>query len=145
MTEALATRSVVVERVFPHSPAKVWRALTERDLLARWMMPNDFEPVVGRSFSFRTGPVAHWDGVVDCEVLEIDPPQRLVLRWGVGAPGQPGSLLTTVAFTLTPDGAGTKFRMEQSGFTDAQEMNRRGATFGLNRMADQLGALLGEI
>lgn len=145
MTEALATRSVVVERVFPHPPAKVWRALTERDLLARWMMPNDFEPVVGRSFSFRTDPVAHWDGVVNCEVLEIEPRQRLVLRWGVGAPGQRGSLLTTVVFTLTPEGAGTKFRMEQSGFTEAQEMNRRGASFGLDRMADQLGALLGEI
>ena len=46
-------RSLVVERVFPHPPEKLWRALTEGPLLAQWMMNNDFEPVVGRKFQFR--------------------------------------------------------------------------------------------
>ena len=49
-------RSFVVERVFPHPPEKLWRALTESSLLAQWMMKNAFEPAVGRKFQFRADP-----------------------------------------------------------------------------------------
>lgn len=138
MNQTVETKSVVVERSFPHPPAKLWRAISESDLLARWMMPNDFVPEVGRKFAFRTEPVAHWDGVVQCEVLEIEPPRRLVLRWGVGQ----GELVTVVEFTVSPDGSGSRLRLEQSGFTEAQEMNRRGAQLGLNRMVDNLPTVL---
>lgn len=140
MNQTVETKSVVVERSFPHPPAKLWRAISESDLLARWMMPNDFAPEVGRKFAFRTEPVAHWDGVVQCEVLEIEPPRRLVLRWGVG-----GELVTTVEFVVTPDGSGSRLRLVQLGFTEAQEMNRRGAQLGFNRMADNLAGVLDEI
>ena len=133
---AIETRSVVVERSLPHAPAKVWRALSESDLLARWMMPNDFAPQVGREFQFRTQPVGHWDGVVDCEVKEVDPPSRMVWRWGTG------DLITTITFTLTPDGAGSKLRLEQAGFKPEQEMNRKGAEYGMNMMADRLPGVL---
>ena len=69
MTEAIRTDSF-----FPHPPEKVWRALTDPELLASWLMPNDFEPRVGHQFTFRTDPVpAHdFDGIVRCEVLELD-------------------------------------------------------------------------
>ena len=49
-------RTLVVERVFPHPPEKLWRALTESPLLAQWMMNNDFAPVVGRKFQFHNEP-----------------------------------------------------------------------------------------
>ncbi len=49
-------RTLVVERVFPHPPEKLWRALTESPLLAQWMMKNDFAPVVGRKFQFHAQP-----------------------------------------------------------------------------------------
>ena len=42
-----ATRSVIVEKEFPHPPEKVWRALTESSLIEQWLMKNDFQPVVG--------------------------------------------------------------------------------------------------
>jgi uncharacterized protein YndB with AHSA1/START domain len=138
------TRSVVVERSLPHPPEKVWRALSEGDLMARWMMPNDFQPVVGHRFTFRAPPMPQWDGIVNCEVLEIEPPRRLVIRWGVGGDG-PGALVTTAAFTVTPEPGGAHLRIEQSGFTPEQENNRRGAQFGLTRMAESLTALLEEI
>jgi uncharacterized protein YndB with AHSA1/START domain len=144
MSETVDTRSVVIERALPHPQQKVWRALSESDLLARWIMPNDFQPVVGRHFTFRTTPMPHWDGVVNCEVLEIDPPHRLVLRWGVGGDG-PGALVTTAVFTVTPEADGARLRIEQSGFTPAQENNRRGAQFGLTKMAETLAGLLDEI
>ena len=59
MTEAIRTDSF-----FPHPPEKVWRALIDPELLASWLMPNDFEPRVGHRFTFRTDPVpAHgFDG-----------------------------------------------------------------------------------
>jgi uncharacterized protein YndB with AHSA1/START domain len=52
-TTAQSTRTLVVERIFPHPPEKLWRALTESPLLAQWMMNNDFQPVPGRRFQFR--------------------------------------------------------------------------------------------
>ncbi|HEV2530473.1 SRPBCC domain-containing protein [Phenylobacterium sp.] len=144
MSETIEARSIVVERSYAHAPAKLWRALTEGDLLARWIMANDFAPEAGRRFAFRTEPVGHWNGVVQCEVLEITPPSRLVLRWGDGTPDG-GGIVTTVAFTLTPEGAGAHLRMEQSGFTPDQEQNRRGAQFGWTKMMEGLDGLLAEI
>lgn len=144
MSETAETRSVVIERVFPHAPAKVWRALTDGELLARWMMPNDFRAEVGRRFTFRSQPVGHWNGIVDCEVLEIEPLKRLVIRWSVGE-GTPGQLVTTIVYTLSSEGDGARLRLVQSGFTPEQENNRRGAEFGLARMLDNLAALLPEI
>ena len=74
---AESPHTFVVERVFPHPPEKLWRALTEGPLLAQWMMNNDFEPVVGRKFQFRAKPTPNWNGVVDCEMLIVAPFQRL--------------------------------------------------------------------
>lgn len=74
---AAVTLTLVIERVFPHPPEKLWRALTESSLLAQWMMKNDFEPVIGHRFQFRTDPTAEWKFVVDCKVLVVDPPVRL--------------------------------------------------------------------
>ena len=137
---AVETRSVVIERTLPHPPAKVWRALSESDLLARWMMPNDFALQVGRAFQFRTQPVGGWNGIVDAQVVEIDPPNRMVWEWGVGS-----DLVTTITFTLTADGAGSKLRLVQDGFKPEQEANRRGAEYGMNMMADRLPAVLEDL
>ena len=53
MTEATPeTRSVVVERTLPHRPEKIWRALSQSDLIEQWLMKNDFEPVRGPPFQF---------------------------------------------------------------------------------------------
>ena len=46
MNEQLAAvHSIVVERLMPHQPEKIWRALTEAHLIEQWLMQNDFEPV----------------------------------------------------------------------------------------------------
>ena len=79
MSAAETPGSLVIERVFPHSPEKLWRALTESPLLAQWMMNNDFDPVPGRKFQLRADPAPNWSGVVDCEVLVVEPGQKLSL------------------------------------------------------------------
>ena len=65
----------------PHPPEKVWRALTQSALIEEWLMKNDFEPVVGRKFTLRISPAPHWNGVTDCEVLEIEPHRTLSYSW----------------------------------------------------------------
>ncbi len=122
-----ATQSVVMEREMPHPPEKVWRALTQGPLIEDWLMANDFEPVVGHRFTLRTNPVAHWDGMVHCEVLEVEPPESLAYRWNVGGDND---LRTVVTWTLTPTASGVLVRMEQTGFREDQAANLQGATFG---------------
>ena len=84
MTDAIRTDSF-----FPHPPEKVWRALTDPELLASWLMPNDFAPAAGHKFRFRSRPMGDWDGVVDCEVLEIEPHRILRYSWEGGAKTNP--------------------------------------------------------
>jgi len=136
-------RSLVIERVFPYPPEKLWRALTESTLLAQWMMNNDFEPVVGRMFQFRAEPMPNWNGVVDCEVLVIDPLQRLSYNWGVG--GAEGGLQWVVEWTLTPADGNTHVRMEQSGFRPDQQAAYQGATYGWQKFIGNLERVVREV
>jgi uncharacterized protein YndB with AHSA1/START domain len=137
------TRTLVVERVFPHPQEKVWRALTQSQLLAQWMMKNDFEPVPGKRFQFRADPAPNWSGVVDCEVREVDPMQRLSYNWGVG--GDESGMAWVVLWTLTPTEGGTHVRMEQSGFRPDQQQAYQGANYGWQKFFGGLERVLGEV
>jgi uncharacterized protein YndB with AHSA1/START domain len=129
-------RSVVIERVLAHAPEKVWRALTESRLLAQWLLRNDFELAVGRKFQFRADPMPNWDGIIDCEVLVVEPLKQLSYRWGSLG------LDSTVLWTLTPAEGGTHLRMEQSGFRADQEAAYKGATYGWQRFVAGLEKML---
>jgi uncharacterized protein YndB with AHSA1/START domain len=109
------TQSIVVEYQLPRPPAKVWRALTEPALLGAWLMANDIRPVVGHKFTFRAQPMPGWDGIVHCEVLEVDAPARLRYSWRGGP--EESRLDTTVTWTLTATAGGTLLRLEHAGFT----------------------------
>src|SRR5713101_658803 len=91
-----ATRSLVVEREMPHPPEKIWRALTQGPLIEEWLMKNDFQPVVGRKFNFRSTPMPQWNGVVDCEVLAVESNRRLSYRWNSSGEEAANGLKTVV-------------------------------------------------
>ena len=135
------TRTLVVERVFPHPPAKLWRALTESTLLAQWMMNNDFAPVPGHRFQFRADPMPNWNGIVDCEVLIVDPLKSLSYNWGVG--GSESGLQWVVLLTLTPTDGVTHLRMEQSGFGPDQNAAYHGANYGWQKFLTNLEGIMG--
>ena len=116
---ATQTRSVVVERELAFPPEKIWRALTQPHLIQEWLMKSDFAPVVGHSFKF----TADW-GAVDCQVQTVEPNKTLSYTWDAYG------LESIVTWTLTPAGAGTHLRMEQSGFRPDQEQAYQGAKFG---------------
>jgi uncharacterized protein YndB with AHSA1/START domain len=141
-TSTESPRTLVVERTFPHPPQKLWRALTESSLLAQWLMNNDFQPTPAHKFQFRADPMPNWNGIVDCEVLVVEPLQRLSYNWGVG--GGESGLQWVVLFTLTPAGDGTHVRMEQSGFTPDQQQAYQGANYGWQRFFANLEKVLGD-
>ena len=136
---AAATRSIVVERVMPHPPERIWRALTQGPLIEQWLMKNDFQPVVGHRFNFRAAPMPpHWNGVTDCEVLVIEPNQRLSYTWNASGEEAEGGLKTVVTWTLTPVKGGVLVRMEQSGFRPEDEAGYQGMSSGWQRLIGSL-------
>lgn len=127
-----ATRSLVIEKELSHPPEKIWRALTQGPLIKEWLMENDFQPVVGHKFSFRSTPTPHWNGVVDSEVLVVEPDKKLSYSWSSLG------LVSVVVWTLVATSGGTLVRMEQSGFRPDQEASYQGANYGWRKF---IGAL----
>ena len=127
----IATRTVIVEREIPFPPEKIWRALTQPQLIEEWLMQNDFKPVVGHRFDLR----ADW-GSVDCQVLAIEPNKTLAYTWAAYG------LESVVTWTLTPTSTGTRLRMEQSGFRDDQQQAYQGAKYGWQRFFANLEQVL---
>ena len=101
-------RALRFEATYPHSPERVWRALTSPAELAEWLMDNDFEPRVGHKFYFRTMPRIGFDGIIPCEVLEVDEPKLLSFSWGTKE--------SVVRLTLEPTPGGTRLVLQHEGF-----------------------------
>ena len=100
-----------IERVYPHPRARVWRALADPELMARWLMPNDFLPEVGHRFTFRTEPGPGFDGVVQCVVTAVEPEELLAFTW------KGGPIDTVIKFELDEHEVGSRLTVTQSGFT----------------------------
>jgi uncharacterized protein YndB with AHSA1/START domain len=135
MNATTTARNIVIEREMNHAPEKVWRALTQAPLIAEWLMNNDFQPVVGHRFNFRADPMPEWNGVTDCEVLELVPLKRLSYTWNSsGEEAKTKGFKSVVTWTLTPTPKGVMVRMEHSGFRQQDEGFFQGAQYGWQKM-----------
>lgn len=125
-----------VDRFLPHSPAKVWRALTEPELIARWLLPGDFRLEVGHRYTMTALPRPNtgFSGTVSAEVLAYETGRMLRVRWRDAAPDTPappgdsgarpgasagrpgGSADWTITWTLCPEGRGTRLFLVHEGF-----------------------------
>ncbi|GGO71461.1 SRPBCC family protein [Nonomuraea cavernae] len=124
-TTADDRRAIRLDQFLAHPPAKVWRALTDSGLLTRWLMPNDFRPEVGHRFTFTTQPKKQvgFDGIVHCQVLELEPEKLLRISWSDGK-----SADWTVTWRLEPEGRGTRLFLDHEGFDpddELQQLSRR--------------------
>jgi len=133
------TRTVVIEREMAHPPEKIWRALTEGALVKEWLMDNDFQPTVGHKFQFRAAPVPNWNGLIDSEVLVLEPNKKLSYSWGTMG------TQSVVVWTLAPTSGGTLVRMEHSGFRADQEAAYKGATYGWQKFIGGLEKVVGSL
>jgi uncharacterized protein YndB with AHSA1/START domain len=133
---ATETRSVVIEREIAFPPEKIWRALTQPQLIEEWLMKNDFKAVAGHRFNLRREPKPDVSIAIDCRVLEIEPNRTLSYTWDAYG------LESVVTFTLVPTSTGTRLRMEQSGFRPDQPKAFHGARAGWQQFLASLETLL---
>jgi uncharacterized protein YndB with AHSA1/START domain len=93
------------ERRLRHSPAKVWRAVSEPDELAHWFptkVEAELRPGAPMRFTFPEEAIV--DGSWDGEVLEVDAPKVFMFRWHSDV----------LRFELIPDGDGCRLVFTQT-------------------------------
>ncbi|MFC7686234.1 SRPBCC domain-containing protein [Ureibacillus sp. GCM10028918] len=119
---------------FTSSINKVWDALTNSETLEKWIMVNNFKPIVGHKCQFQN---PQWNLIVDCEVLVVDEPHKLSYTW-VGGP-----INTIVTWTLKEENGTTFLHLEQTGF-EQEDQAFNGAKYGWANMVEELKKLIGE-
>lgn len=132
-------RTATVEREIPYPAEKIWRALTQPHLIAEWLLRNDFAPVIGHRFTFNTA----WGGVMNCEVLELEPNRSLSYTWDFDNDDAAYALKSVVTFILTPTARGTQLRVEQTGFRPDQKQAYGGAKAGWREFLEKLEGVVG--
>ena len=92
------------------SPAEVWRALTDPEVIELWSDADaEFEPVVGAEYAL-------WDGSICGEIVEVVPRQKLVQTWQPDNWERDDSIVT---FTLTPVGKKTRVDLLHENVEDS--------------------------
>lgn len=139
---------VRVDQFLPHPPSKVWRALTEPDLIARWLMPGDFRLEAGHRYTMRVPalPAAGFSGTIQAQVLAFEPEKMLRLGWRDADPASASGADWTITWTLVPEGLGTRLFLLHEGFDPdhlLQRQARRVMSGGWRtRILPRLAALL---
>lgn len=106
-------RNLVYEEIFPCSLERLWRAITSPEELSRWLMPNDFAPVVGHRFHFEARiPEPHR---IACEVRELEPPHRMLWSWRVQNPDAETEVCFELDSTMEKR---TRLRLSHTGLPD---------------------------
>lgn len=153
---------LVLERRLKAPPAKVWRALTEPELLKQWFAPRpwrtveaEIDPRPGGRFHTRmVGPEGEAEACVSDDeaaagcILVAETERRLVWTDALGEGFRPtGSAFMTADIRLEPDGEGTLYRvlvLHKDG-ADREKHREMGFEEGWGACADQLDALTQEL
>lgn len=119
------TTSIKHHFLFPHPPWEVWEYLANAELMKQWMMKNDFLPIAGVRFQFRTNPIPSldFDGIFYCKVIEIVPFKKLSYTWKSGSREDRVTLDSVVMWKLQPKDEGTELFLEHSGFSEKENLS----------------------
>ena len=109
---------------FNQTPEQVWEYLVNPDLIEKWLMKNDFQPVQGHQFRFtaRPMPQMNFDGIIYCTVMEVERPNKLVYTWKGGPGDGTINLDSIVTWTLSPKEGGTELELLHDGFKHMDTM-----------------------
>jgi uncharacterized protein YndB with AHSA1/START domain len=122
------------ERRLRHSPAKVWRAVTEPAEMAHWFpaaVEAELRPGAPMRFTFPEEAVV--DGTWDGEVLEVDPQKVYMFRWNADV----------LRIELIPDGDGCLLVLTHTlGGGSAGRLGAGRTAAGWDQCLDVLGARL---
>jgi len=118
-------KSIKHQFFFPHPPETVWEYLTRSELMELWLMKNNFQPIIGADFQFRTNPIPglNFDGVFYCKVLEIIPFKKLSYSWQSGPGDGKITLDSVVVWKLQPTEKGTELFLDHSGFDKEENLD----------------------
>ena len=108
--------SVELHRTIPAPPARVYRAWLDPELLVQWAAPVEYdaarvevdERVGGHYRCWHVDAQGQDVGGFDCEILELVPDERIVLRWQFVGPdrrplAEASSCLTIALRPVPPD------------------------------------------
>ncbi len=129
-------RTIRLTSFLPYKPEAIWEALTNAPTLGKWFMENDIKPELGYEFTFRMAPQKGWDGITHCQVIELEPLQKIAYTYRGTASGEKtlacagihsetadkvakgifAELDTVLQFTLEPNCGGTLVKMQHSGY-----------------------------
>ncbi|PHV65850.1 SRPBCC family protein [Williamsia muralis] len=102
MTETTVA-SIKLDQFVQAEPRKVWRTLTEPELLEKWWVPGDISAEVGHEFTLEMPGF----GRQPCKILRSEPFSLLSYSF---------TPQWTLTWTLVPEGRGTRLLLEHSGF-----------------------------
>ena len=126
-----------MQELFPVPIERVWHALTDSRMIEGWLMRTDgFEAKVGARFTLGDEPRADCRGHVECEVLELSPPHRMVWSWY----GADDPATTRLVIELEAHNQGTRLTLRHTG--EADERTVRGTTAGWKDKLRALAELL---
>ena len=139
-----------VSRLFAAPPAKVWRCLTEPDLVCRWWTPApvtttsaDIGLYPGGAFRMTFVMPDHPAQVMDFCILHVDPGRRLVWTDLMSEGLRPAKAMFGFAAitSIAAEGTGTRYRAQAMHRSAEGAENHVQAGFheGWGAVADQLG------
>lgn len=138
-----------VDQLIQARPDTVYRLLTDPAMYARWFGPEGAEVTVDEMNVQLGGRLAltiaipAYDMTVGIEGFYevVDPPSKLVHTWR----SLDEELVTTVEFTIEPQGMGSRLVVQHRGFVDPVDMeqNQGGWATHLQVLADLAAELEG--
>jgi len=144
MIDAQMKKEIEHKLFFNQSLEVVWDYLTRPELLAEWLMANNFKPIVGHKFQFKSNTKIDCanEGIAYCEVLEIIPCKLLSYSWKNGTKSDEITLDSVVTWRLSEKSGGTELMLKHNGFMLLEDYISHSE--GWNKIAKRIVQLLNE-
>jgi len=108
----MANKSFVIERTYPATINRVWKAITDKEEMKLWYFDlPEFKPEVGLEFQFMGGLTEDRQYHHLCKITEVVSVKKIAYSWRYE--GYPGDTLVT--FELFDEGNQTRLKLTHVG------------------------------